>query len=152
MALKWNYTLGSGEILVLTAWSIDGTDIGVLTTAPSTVVYDNRFIISTSEVATVIVKTVSDIDDATFECKVQTSVDAWKYKMRVEITGERHYLKYDGVLFLLSIHYGYHPEIVRSQLVYAFIHKPVFMQPSVFNKASSLVSDTIKSFGATAGN
>ena len=91
VALRWNYTLGSGETVVLTTWKIDENDLGLLTTALSTVVYDNRFVISTSEVATVIIKNVADINDATFECKVQTSVGAWKYKIRVEITGERQF-------------------------------------------------------------
>lgn len=92
MALRWNYTLGSSETLKLTQWKIDGIGIGLLTTAPSSVVYDKRFIISTSEVATVIIKNVSDIKDATFECMVHTSVGLWKYKIRVGITGERHIL------------------------------------------------------------
>ena len=92
--LRWNYTLGSGEILALTSWRIDKNDLGLLTTVPvptATVYsqYVDRFIISTSEVATVIIKNVSDIKDATFECKVQTSVDAWKYKISMEIRGER---------------------------------------------------------------
>ena len=89
VTLRWDYTLGSGEILILTMWKIDAIDIGFLTTAPSAIVYDHRFIISTSEVATLIIKNVSDISDATFECKVQTSVDAWKYRIHVEINGER---------------------------------------------------------------
>lgn len=87
MALRWNYTLGSGETVIITQWKIDEGDIAILTSVPT--VYDNRFIISTSEVATVIFKNVADINDATFECSVQTSVDAWKYKISVEITGER---------------------------------------------------------------
>ena len=87
-ALRWNYTLGSGENVALTSWKMDETDIGLLTTAPSAIVYDNRFIISTSEVATVIIKNVADIDDATFQCEVRTSVDAWRYRISVEITGE----------------------------------------------------------------
>ena len=87
MALRWNYTLGSGEVLALTQWKIDEASIGFLTTVPT--VYDNRFIISTSEVATVIIKNVADISDATFECQVTTSKGVWRYKIRVEITGER---------------------------------------------------------------
>ena len=89
VALRWNYTLGSGESLALTSWAMDETDIGLLTTVPSSTVYDNRFVISTSEVATVIIKNVADIDDATFECKVQTTMSPWKYRISVEITGER---------------------------------------------------------------
>lgn len=89
MALRWNYTLGSGETLALTSFRIDESDIGFLTTVPTATVYDNRFIISTSEIATLIIKDVADINDATFECKVQTSVGSWKYKIIVEITGKR---------------------------------------------------------------
>ena len=91
VALRWNYTLGSGETLALTSWKMNHFDIGFLTTVPSAVGYDHRFIISTSEVATLIIKNISDIGDATVECKVQTSVDAWKYRIHVEITGERCY-------------------------------------------------------------
>ena len=94
VALRWNYTLGSGETLALTSWKIDTTDIGFLTTVPSAVVYDHRFIISTSEVATLIIKNVSDISDATFECKVRTSVDAWKYQIHVKIKGKRCDVQY----------------------------------------------------------
>lgn len=82
----------------------DTSDIGSLTTVPSSTVYDNRFIISTSEVATLIIKNVADISDATFERRVGASVDAWKYKIRVEIAGE--------IQDLSCIHYGNHSEIV----------------------------------------
>ena len=92
VALRWNYTLGSGETLALTSWrTLPSSDIGFLTTVSSATLYDHRFIISTSEAATLIIKNVSDIGDATVECKVQTSVDAWKYRIQVEITGERCY-------------------------------------------------------------
>lgn len=93
VSLRWNYTLGSGETVLLTSWKIDETDIGFLTTVPTATVYDNRFIINTSEVATVIIKNVSEINDATFECKVTTSVAPWKCKISVEITGEREKFK-----------------------------------------------------------
>ena len=102
MSLRWNYTLGSGEMVILTQWKIDETDIGLLTSVPT--IYDNRFIISTSEVATVIIKNVADITDATFECKVRTSVGPWKYKVSVEITGERKNLKFnDCVIYTMVI-------------------------------------------------
>ena len=90
VALKWNYTLGSGEVLIVTAWNIDGgADVGTLTTTPAAIVFDDRFVISTTEVATLIIKNVSDVKDATFQCRVQTTKGTWRYNIRVEITGEK---------------------------------------------------------------
>ena len=87
MALRWNYTLGTGELVVLTAWQLDGTQIAL--EGAITIISDDRFDVKKSEVATLIVKNVSELEDATIQCVVLTSVGNWRYNIRLEITGER---------------------------------------------------------------
>ena len=87
MTLRWNYTLGTGKFVIFTAWQLDGTQIAVI--AAITVINDDRFDLNKSEVATLIIKNVSELEDATIQCTVQTSVGYWKYNVRLEITGER---------------------------------------------------------------
>ena len=89
MALRWNYVLGDGEMLLLTRWTIGVNQIAALTPTPAVIIKDNRFAVNKSEVATLIIKNVSDMKDVTIQCAVQTSEEIWKYKIRVEITGER---------------------------------------------------------------
>ena len=88
VALRWNYTL-DGEVLWGTAWNMDGVQIASLTTGSIATINDNRFDINASEVATLIIKDVGDIKDATFQCVVQTNVNAWKDNIKVEITGKK---------------------------------------------------------------
>ena len=87
VALRWNYTLGTGELVLSTAWQLDGTQIALI--AAITIVIDDRFDVKKSEVATLIIKNVSELEDATIRCVVQTSVGNWRYNIRLEITGER---------------------------------------------------------------
>ena len=87
MALRWNYTLGTGEFLASKSWQLDGAQIAIV--AAITVISDDRFDIKKSEVATLIIKNVSAMEDSTFQCAVQTSEGSWKYNIRLEITGER---------------------------------------------------------------
>ena len=87
MALRWNYTLGTGEFVASTSWQLDGSQIAFA--AAISVISDNRFDFDKSEVATLIIKNVSEMEDATIQCAVQTSVGIWKYNIRLEITGER---------------------------------------------------------------
>ena len=87
MALKWNYTLGTGELVISTAWQLDGTQIVVV--AAITIISDNRFDLDKKEVATLIIKNASELEDATIQCVVQTSVGNWRYNIRLEITGEK---------------------------------------------------------------
>ena len=87
MALKWNYTLRTGELVLSTAWQLDGNQIAAI--AAITIVSDDRFDVKKSEVATLIIKNVSELEDATIQCLVQTSVGNWRYNIRLEITGER---------------------------------------------------------------
>ena len=87
VALKWNYTLGTGELVLSTAWQLGGTQIAAV--AAITIISDNRFDLNKKEVATLIIKNVSELEDATIQCVIQTSVGNWKYNIRLEITGER---------------------------------------------------------------
>ena len=66
---------------------MDGTQIAA--TAAITIISDNRFDLNKKEVATLIIKNVSELEDATIQCTVQTSVGNWKYNIQLEITGER---------------------------------------------------------------
>ena len=54
MALKWNYTLGIGELVLLTAWQLDGTQI--VAVSAITIINDDRFDLNKKEVATLIVR------------------------------------------------------------------------------------------------
>ena len=87
MALRWNYTLGTGELLFTTTWELDGIRIAAI--AGVTVINDDRFDLNKSEVATLIIKDVSEMEDATIQCVVQTSLGSWKYNIRLEITGKK---------------------------------------------------------------
>ena len=86
MALRWNYTL-TGEFLSSTAWQLDGTQIVFV--GAQTLIIDNRFDFIKSEAATLIIKKVSELEDATIQCVVQTSLGNWRYNVRLEITGEK---------------------------------------------------------------
>ena len=87
MALSWNYTLVTGEFVSSTVWLLDATQIVFV--GLQTVISDNRFDVKKSEVATLIIKNVSELEDATIRCVVQTSRGTWKYNIRLEITGEK---------------------------------------------------------------
>ena len=87
VALKWNYTLGIGELVLLTAWQLDGTQI--VAVSAITIINDDRFDLNKKEVATLIIKNVSELEDATIQCVVQTSVGNWRYNIQLEITGEK---------------------------------------------------------------
>ena len=87
VALKWNYTLGIGEFFSSTSWQLDGNQI--IFAGVQTAISDNRFDLKKSEVATLIIKNVSELVDAIIQCVVQTSKGNWKYNIRLEITGEK---------------------------------------------------------------
>ena len=40
--------------------------------------------------ATLIIKNVSELEDATIQCVVQTNLGNWKYGIRLEIAGEKY--------------------------------------------------------------
>ena len=87
VALRWNYTLGTGEVAVTKTWALDGTQIAIV--GGITLINDDRFDVNKSEVATLMIKNVSELEDATIQCLVQTNLGIWKYNIRLEITGER---------------------------------------------------------------
>ena len=87
VALRWNYTLGTGELVASKSWQLDSTQIALV--GAITIISDDRFDVNKNEVATLIIRNVSELEDATFQCAVQTSVSLWKYEIRLEITGER---------------------------------------------------------------
>ena len=94
--LKWNYILSAGSNLQLTTFSIvdEGgsiDDIGLKLSSSDTPSifneYRARFNISTSEVATLIIKRATEREETTFECKLSTS-NTWRYRVRVKLTGK----------------------------------------------------------------
>ena len=89
VALRWNYTLGNGEVLFATAWTVDGKQTASLSAASLLTINDDRFAVDKSEVATLIIKNVSDIEDITIQCKAHTNEEIWAYNIQLEITGER---------------------------------------------------------------
>ena len=78
--------MGTGEVAVLNTWSLDGTQIVV--SGGITTINDDRFDVKKGEVATLMIKNVSELGDATIQCAVQTNLGFWKYSIRLEITGE----------------------------------------------------------------
>ena len=54
-----------------------------------TTINDNRFAVDGEEVATLIIKNVSEIEDASFRITIQTTTNVWRYYIGVEITGEK---------------------------------------------------------------
>ena len=66
---------------------MDGTQIALV--SGITILKDDRFVLNKNEVATLIIKNVSELEDATFRCAVQTSEGLWNYAIRLEITGEK---------------------------------------------------------------
>ena len=87
MALRWNYTLGTGEIVASKNWNMDGVQIALVGLVTS--INDDRFAVDSKEVATLIIKNVSEIEDVTIQFTVLTTINIWKYRIRVEITGEK---------------------------------------------------------------
>ena len=87
VALRWNYSLGTGELVASKSWTMDGVQIALVGLV--TRINDDRFAVDSEEVATLIIKDVSEIEDATIQLIVQTTINIWKHKIRVEVTGEK---------------------------------------------------------------
>ncbi|XP_020602481.1 hemicentin-1-like isoform X1 [Orbicella faveolata] len=96
--LKWNYILSPGSNLQITTFSIfeegsvSAIDIGFKLHgsdgSETTTIVNNfgaRFNISTSQVATLIINRATEREEATFQCKLTTSI-TWRYKVRVKLT------------------------------------------------------------------
>ena len=96
MALRWNYTLLSGS-LIITTFSVtlnDGNlnDIGTIS-GGSAVIYDRndyrtRFKTRRTEAATLIINKVTEREEAVYQCKLTTDSNTWSYRIRLIVTGE----------------------------------------------------------------
>ena len=98
MALRWNYTLSAGSNLLVTTFNIidDGNsdDIGILFSGNIAAVndrndYRTRFDISTSEVATLIIKTVTEREEAVYQCRLTVVASTWTYEINVTVLGKK---------------------------------------------------------------
>ena len=78
--------MGTNEVLFSTVWALDGKQIAAV--VPVSVIKDDRFDLNKGEVATLIIKNVSELEDVTIQCQVQTIEGIWKYNIRLEIKGE----------------------------------------------------------------
>ena len=104
--LKWNYIL-AGSVLQFTTFSIidegSSNDIGFQLNGSSTASifdgYRGRFNINTSEVATMIISRATEREETTFQCKLATSSNVWRYRVRVKLTGK-----------------GWVPQLIKSYL------------------------------------
>ena len=97
--LRWNYTLLDGQSILLVTFAIaDGIgqsdDIGVVVGGSATIFdrndYRTRFSVeSTSKCSTLIISTVTERENATFQCRISlTEGSAWAYNARISITGK----------------------------------------------------------------
>jgi len=105
VALRWNYTLPPGSNLVVTTFYItdDGNsdDIGIV--SPNNIAavndrndYRTRFDISPSEVATLIIKKVTEREDAVYQCKLTVVGNTWAQEIRVIVLVESSILSDSG--------------------------------------------------------
>ena len=90
--LRWSYTLLSGS-LIFTTFSLrlnDGSfdDIGTKSGVFNKNDYRARFDISGSEVATLIIKSVTEREEDVYQCRLLTDLNSWSYRIRVIVTGE----------------------------------------------------------------
>ena len=86
-----------GQTLGQTSFSIgDGSiqdDIGSVSGGPVGTPYNkykDRFsIYSTSQFSNLTINKVTELENATFQCKLVVSGDVWAYNIRVEVTGKK---------------------------------------------------------------
>lgn len=94
--LKWRYILSSGSV-ILTTFSLklnDGSfgDIGRTSSGIfNRSDYQTRFDISGSEMATLIIKNVTERKGEVYQCTLDTNLNTWRYRIRVIVTGEDFY-------------------------------------------------------------
>ena len=84
--------MSSGSVIV-TTFSLrlnDGSfdDIGTTYVIFNKKDYLARFDISRTEVATLIIKNVTEREEAVYQCKLSTDSNQWNYRIRVIVTGE----------------------------------------------------------------
>ena len=93
-ALKWSYSLPTGSHPRTTRFRIlNGASdvIGVIfhDSGDSYRTLDARFNISRSEVATLIINSVTERDEAVYQCELETqNGNIWRYNIRVIVKGE----------------------------------------------------------------
>ena len=101
--LRWNYTLLSGQAILLTTFSIGNgliqKKIGLVFPAdptgnPNVEFKDLYSIYSTSQFSNLTINKVTEQENATFQCELQVGGDVWAYNIRVEVTGKN--LQYDS--------------------------------------------------------
>jgi len=99
VALRWNYTLSPGSNLLLTTFYIidDGNSDAIGTLSPNNIAavndindYRTRFDISISEVATLIIKKVTEREEAVYQCKLTVVGNTWTYEIRVIVLGKTY--------------------------------------------------------------
>lgn len=96
--VRWKYTLLHNQNIAFTFFAIgDGIsqpdDIGFVLNGSSSINDRNdylaRFSIgSTSKYSTLIIRTVTKRENATFQCRVQVGSDTWAYNVRIEVNGK----------------------------------------------------------------
>ena len=98
--LRWNYTLSDGQSISLVFIAIDDgrsqpDDIGFIVGGSATIYsrndYPTRFSIeSTSEYSSLIISTVAERENATFQCRISlTEGTTWAYNARIFISGKQ---------------------------------------------------------------
>ena len=89
--VKWNFNLLGEQSLWSAQFSIDTVRIGSAHYKASSIHrdFENRFNIeSTNEVSSLTINTVTERENATFQCKlVLTDNTKWAYNIRIEVTG-----------------------------------------------------------------
>ena len=97
VALRWNYALSPGTVLLSTTFFIDdgASDVigNIFNGSPSVNNrndYPARFAISASEVATLIINNVTDIEEATYKCELTVQGNTWAYNIHVTVTGNNN--------------------------------------------------------------
>ena len=95
--LRWNYNLLDGQSIRYTVFSIyygmkQPNDIGDVFSGIFKIYdrnnYRDRFSIdSTNELPTLTIKTVSERENTTFQCKISVEGMEWAYNIRLDITG-----------------------------------------------------------------
>jgi len=96
VSVRWNYTLLDGQSIFMTQFYLyDGIDREILLGAvtggnPSLSLPGTRFSIdSTSEFSTLTINTVTERENATFQCQISLrGGSVWAYNIRIEVTGK----------------------------------------------------------------
>jgi len=96
--VRWNYTLLPGQSIYFTSFiiknGINSQDtVGIVTGRRSKISnrngYRTRFSIhSSNEFSTLRINTVTERENATFQCKIDLADTDWAYNIRIEVTGE----------------------------------------------------------------